>query len=95
MASCAMSARRAPYAHAAGSWEASLSKGGEERMKISFERPEVMDFGSISAHTFMPTPPNPQGRGGGGHKGFVNCRVETTNCELSHAEDGGGGGGSP
>jgi hypothetical protein len=51
-----------------------------------------MDFGSISAHTFMPTPPNPSGRGGGGHKGFVNCRVETTNCELSHAEDGGGGG---
>jgi hypothetical protein len=69
-----------------------VEKGGEERMKISFERPEVMDFGSISAHTFMPTPPNPQGRGGGGHKGFVNCRVETTNCELSHAEDGGGGG---
>jgi len=69
-----------------------VEQGGEERMKVSFERPEVVDFGSISAHTFMPTPPNPQGRGGGGHKGFVNCRVETTNCELSHAEDGGGGG---
>lgn len=64
----------------------------EAWMTITFERPEVMDFGPISAHTFMPTPPNPQGRGGGGHKGFVNCRVETTNCELSHAEDGGGGG---
>jgi hypothetical protein len=72
--------------------EGLVEQGGEESMKISFERPEVMDFGSISAHTFMPTPPNPQGRGGGGHKGFVNCRVETTNCELSHAEDGGGGG---
>lgn len=61
-------------------------------MRIRFERPAVTDFGPISAHTFMPTPPNPQGQGGGGHKGFVNCRVETTNCELSHPEDGGGGG---
>ena len=49
-------------------------------MKITFERPQVTDFGPISAHTFMPTPPNSQGRGGGGHKGFRN-RVETTNCE--------------
>jgi len=58
-------------------------------MKISFERPEVRDFGSISAHTFMPVPPgsaNPVS-----HKGFRNCRVETSNCELSHPEDGGGG----
>ena len=52
----------------------------------------VTDFGPISAHTFMPTPPNSQGRGGGGHKGFRNCRVETTNCELSHPEDGGAAG---
>ena len=62
-------------------------------MKITFERPSVTDFGSISAHTFMPTPPNTRGRavGGGGHKGFMNCRIETSNCELSHPADGGGG----
>ena len=60
-------------------------------MKISYERPEVMDFGSISAHTFMPTPPTGASPNGG-HKGFRNCRIETTNCELSHPEDGGGGG---
>ena len=67
-------------------------KEASKAMKITFERPGVTDFGSISAHTFMPTPPNSQGRGGGGHKGFVNCRVETSNCELSHPDDGGGGG---
>lgn len=61
-------------------------------MKITFERPGVTDFGSISAHTFMPTPPSTTpGRGGGGHKGYVNCRVETSNCELSHPGDPGGG----
>jgi hypothetical protein len=68
-----------------------VDEGGGKKMKITFEKPEVVDFGPISAHTFMPTPPNSQGRGGGGHKGFRNCRVETTNCELSHPEDGGGG----
>ena len=67
-------------------------KEASKAMKITFERPGVTDFGSISAHTFMPTPPNSQGRGGGGHKGFRNCRVETANCELSHPGDGGGGG---
>ena len=61
-------------------------------MKISFESPEVKDLGSISAHTFMPTPPNSKGRGGGRAQGFRNCSIETTNCELSHPEDGGGGG---
>jgi hypothetical protein len=60
-------------------------------MKISFESPSVTDFGSISAHTFMPTPPTGPNRGNAGHKGFRNCRVETSNCELSHPEDGGGG----
>jgi hypothetical protein len=59
-------------------------------MKITFERPGVTDFGSISAHTFMPTPPN-SAPGRGGHKGFVNCRIETSNCELSHPGDPGGG----
>jgi hypothetical protein len=68
-----------------------LNKEAANEMKIAFESPAVADYGSISAHTFMPTPPNPQGRGGGGHKGFMNCRVETSNCELSHPADGGGG----
>jgi hypothetical protein len=72
-------------------WDLALTKEGGHEMKIPFETPAVADLGSISAHTFMPTPPNPQGQGGGGHKGFMNCRVETTNCELSHPEDGGGG----
>lgn len=50
---------------------------------MRYERPVIRDLGSIAEHTFMPTPP---GRGGGvgDHKGFTNCRVETTNCELSH-----------
>lgn len=60
-------------------------------MKIRFERPEVVDFGSISAHTFMPTPPTGPNAGNAGHKGFVNCRIETTNCELSHPGEPGGG----
>jgi hypothetical protein len=60
-------------------------------MKILFESPSVTDFGSISAHTFMPTPPTGPNAGSAGHKGFRNCRIETTNCELSHPEDGGGG----
>jgi hypothetical protein len=51
---------------------------------MRYERPVITDLGSIADHTFMPTPPNDQGQGGGGNKGFVNCRVETTNCELSH-----------
>lgn len=58
-------------------------------MKLRYERPGVVDFGSISAHTFMPVPPgstNPVS-----HKGFVNCRVETTNCELSSPGEPGGG----
>lgn len=50
---------------------------------MSYERPVIVDLGSIADHTFD-TPPNPNGQGGGGNKGFVNCRVETTNCELSH-----------
>ena len=61
-------------------------------MRIPFERPAVTDFGPISAHTFMPTPPTGPNAGNAGHKGFTNCRIETTNCELSHPEDGGGGG---
>jgi hypothetical protein len=60
-------------------------------MKITFEKPEVVDFGPISAHTFMPTPPTGPNQGNAGNKGFRNCRIETTNCELSHPEDGGGG----
>jgi hypothetical protein len=48
---------------------------------MAYEKPVIMDLGSIADHTFMPTPPK---RGGSGHKGFVNCRVETDNCELSH-----------
>lgn len=51
---------------------------------MTYERPKIVDLGSIADHTFMPTPPKGTGRGGGGHKGFVNCRVETDNCELSH-----------
>ena len=60
-------------------------------MKITFET-SVERTGRSARIQFMPTPPNSQGRGGGGHKGFRNRRVETTNCELSHPEDGGGGG---
>jgi len=56
---------------------------------MKYEAPQILDYGSISAHTFMPTPPN-SAPGGGNHKGFTNCRIETTNCELSHPEDGGG-----
>lgn len=55
---------------------------------MPYESPQIIDYGSISAHTFMPTPPT--GGGTAGHKGFRNCRIETTNCELSHPEDGGG-----
>jgi hypothetical protein len=60
-------------------------------MRIPYARPKVVDFGSISAHTFMPTPPTGPNAGNAGNKGFVNCRIETSNCELSHPEDGGGG----
>jgi hypothetical protein len=52
---------------------------------LRYEAPRIVDYGSIAAHTFMPVPP---GGDPVSHKGFVNCRVETTNCELSHPEDG-------
>jgi hypothetical protein len=54
---------------------------------VSYEPPRVVSYGSISAHTFMPTPPRGPNAGNAGHKGFFNCRVETTNCELSHPGD--------
>jgi hypothetical protein len=56
----------------------------KEGSHMKYEKPEIVDLGSIADHTFMPTPPKGTGGGGGGHKGFVNCRVETDNCELSH-----------
>ena len=59
---------------------------------MRYEAPRIIDHGSISAHTYMPTPPGGPNAGQGNHKGFTNCRIETTNCELSHPEDGGGGG---
>ncbi len=49
---------------------------------MAYEKPTISDLGSIADHTFMPTPPTT--KGGSGHKGFVNCRIETDNCELSH-----------
>ena len=49
---------------------------------MAYEKPRISDLGSIADHTYMPTPPTT--KGGSGHKGFVNCRVETDNCELSH-----------
>jgi hypothetical protein len=49
---------------------------------MRYERPQIVDLGSIAAHTFD-TPPVPS-PGGGDNKGFVNCRIEETNCELSH-----------
>jgi hypothetical protein len=58
--------------------------------KMRYEAPRIVDHGSISAHTFMATPPGGPNAGNGNHKGFTNCRIETTNCELSHPEDGGG-----
>ena len=51
---------------------------------MAYQKPAIEDLGSIADHTFMPTPPKTPGRGGGGHKGFVNCDIETDNCELSH-----------
>jgi hypothetical protein len=48
---------------------------------MQYERPHIVDLGSIADHTFD-TPPT--GGGGGDNKGFVNCRIEETNCELSH-----------
>jgi hypothetical protein len=53
---------------------------------MAYKAPSIVDYGSIAAHTFD-TPPNDTGQGGGGNKGFLNCRVETTNCELSHPGD--------
>lgn len=47
---------------------------------MRYEKPEIKDFGSITEHTFMPVPPGGETKS---HKGFENCRVETTNCELS------------
>ena len=47
---------------------------------MSYETPAITDFGSIADHTFMPVP---IGKPQKSHKGFENCRVETTNCELS------------
>ncbi|HZA27143.1 MAG TPA: hypothetical protein VE915_05770 [Actinomycetota bacterium] len=49
---------------------------------MQYERPTIVDLGSIADHTFD-TPPGPGG-GGGDNKGALNCRIETTNCELSH-----------
>ena len=56
---------------------------------MRYEAPRVVDYGSIAAHTFTTPPTTTPGRGGGGNKGFVNCRVEGENCELSHPGDGG------
>jgi hypothetical protein len=51
---------------------------------MRYEKPEIRDLGSIAEHTFMPTPPTGPNAGNADHKGFTNCRVETSNCELSH-----------
>lgn len=51
---------------------------------MRYERPTITDFGSIADHTFMPV------AFGKDHKGFTNCTIETTNCELSHPEGGNG-----
>lgn len=52
---------------------------------MRYERPVITDFGSIADHTFMPVP---IGMPPKSHKGFENCRVETTNCELSSPNGG-------
>jgi hypothetical protein len=59
---------------------------------IAYETPQVRDYGSIAAHTFMPTPPGcdptiPTVRDGGcaGHKGFFNPETpDGSDAELSH-----------
>ena len=37
---------------------------------MKYEAPRILDYGSISAHTFMPTPPGGPNAGNGNHKGF-------------------------
>ena len=62
-------------------------------MSIVYEAPQVRDYGSISAHTFMPVPPGcdpniPGGPSQGGcssHKGFYNPNTpDGSDAELSH-----------
>jgi hypothetical protein len=60
-------------------------------MKIQFESPALRTTGPSARTRSCPHRRIPRQRSGGGHKGFVNCRVETSHCEVSHPEDGGGG----
>jgi hypothetical protein len=48
---------------------------------MEYEKPSIEDFGSITRHTFMPTP-------GGSHKGFPDpCNTDGMN-EISHSPTG-------
>jgi hypothetical protein len=54
--------------------------------QIPYERPEVLDFGSIADHTFMPVPPGcTPGVDCSSHKGFFNPETpDGSDSELSH-----------
>ena len=52
---------------------------------IRYERPEIVDFGSIADHTFMPVPPGCNPGECSGHKGFFNPDTpDGSDNELSH-----------
>ena len=52
---------------------------------MRYERPEVVDFGSIAQHTFMPVPPGCDPADCSGHKGFFNPETpDGSDNELSH-----------
>lgn len=55
-------------------------------MAIVYEAPQIRDYGSIAAHTFMPVPPGcTPGVDCTGHKGFVNPETpDGSDAELSH-----------
>ncbi len=51
-----------------------------------YEAPQIRDYGSIAAHTFMPVPPGcTPGVDCSGHKGFFNPETpDGSDAELSH-----------
>ncbi|MGH3004317.1 MAG: hypothetical protein ACRDOS_00120 [Gaiellaceae bacterium] len=54
-------------------------------MAIVYEVPQVRDYGSIAAHTFMPVPPGCAPADCAGHKGFFNPETpDGSDAELSH-----------
>jgi hypothetical protein len=64
---------------------------GRDNVAIAYEAPEILDYGSITAHTFMPVPPGctpgiPVRDGGcASHKGFFNPGTpDGSDAELSH-----------